>query len=166
MRLRLNRWQRIGIVLSVMWFIGFEGYIWHIGNRNVFDFYSSSLHMCSTILDTDNEALQYIEKTEDRNKRQTDNWTKYGNCQTRADALMHTMVDGNNSGIPILFVVAFLTVLFGWLVVSFVIGITQLIKVGFAHSHFRHPGSPSGVGGGPNVKTVSAIAVGKFKAAK
>jgi hypothetical protein len=131
MCLGLNGWHRIGIVSSVIWFIGFAGYIWIYSTRDASDFYGSQLGMCYTILNVDNEALQYIGKQEDRNKGQTANWTKYEKCRSDATAFFNHTADNNYKGIPILLAVDFGTVLFGWLFVWFGIGITRWIKGGF-----------------------------------
>jgi hypothetical protein len=36
--MRLSGWQRIGVILSVIWFIGFAGYIWHADRKEKADF--------------------------------------------------------------------------------------------------------------------------------
>jgi hypothetical protein len=113
MRLGLSGWQRIGIVSSVIWFVGFAGYIWIFSTRDASDFYGSQLGMCYTILNVDNEALQYIGIQEDRDKRQADNWTKYEKCRSDATALFYQMADNNYKGIPIL--LAERSFLVGWL---------------------------------------------------
>jgi hypothetical protein len=129
MRLGLNGWQRIGIVLSVIWFIGFAGYIWSQQVKSDVELYGRYLDTCYTILNMDNEA--YIANQEDRDKRQAANWTKYEKCQSGAGAIFHERADNNYKGIPILLAVDFGTVLFGWLVVWSGIGITRWIKGGF-----------------------------------
>jgi len=80
--------QRIGIVLSVIWFIGFAGYIWIYSVRDASDFHRWQLDVCNSILNMDNEALQYIGKQEDRDKKQTASWTKYEKCQSEAGAFL------------------------------------------------------------------------------
>jgi hypothetical protein len=39
-------WRRIGIVLSVIWFIGFGGYVWTSEVRHISDYYEFQLKMC------------------------------------------------------------------------------------------------------------------------
>jgi len=128
MRLGLNGWQRIGIVLSVIWFIGFAGYAWSHAVQSVVEFYGRHLDICYTILNMDTEA--YIGNQEDRDKRQAANWTKFKKCQSEGSAILNEMADNNYKGIPILLAVDFGTVLFGWLVVWSGMGITRWIKKG------------------------------------
>jgi len=124
MRLRLNGWQRIGIVLSVIWFIGFAGYIWNSSVQNNLNFYSYQLESCYTLLNLENDSLQY-KKEEDREKQRTVNWTKYENCQNKAKVNVDHQNETLYHGIPLLFTIDFGTVLFGWLVVWFGIGISR-----------------------------------------
>jgi len=59
----------------------------------------------------DNEALQYIGKQEDRDKRETANRTKHEKCQSEATAFFYELAP-NYKGIPILLAVDFGIVLF------------------------------------------------------
>ena len=68
MRIRLNRWQRVGIVLSVLAFVGIGIYAWVFEARQRDRFYSTQLSMCYNTLRTQNDALQGLGTQEDRIK--------------------------------------------------------------------------------------------------
>src|SRR5271168_1648114 len=87
MRIKLNGWQRIGIVLSVIWFFGFAGYVWTDSIHNVGEFYGWQLGMCVAILDTKNGSLQYIGKKEDRDAKSDANAAEYLSCRQNAQRL-------------------------------------------------------------------------------
>lgn len=70
MRIRLNRWQQVGIVLSVLAFIGLGVYAWIFEARQRNHIYLQQLSMCDATLQTDKEELQYLGKEEDRDKRE------------------------------------------------------------------------------------------------
>jgi hypothetical protein len=48
------------MVLSVIWFFGFAGYIWISDTQDKTDFYIGQLSVCSDINDIANESLSYI----------------------------------------------------------------------------------------------------------
>ena len=81
MRIRLNGWQRIGIVLSVIWFLGFGGYVWIWDNRTKSEFYGWQLKMCDVVLSERNGSLQFLTKQEDRDERADENAAEYLNCR-------------------------------------------------------------------------------------
>lgn len=129
---KLSGWKRIGLVVSVIWFIGFGGYLWVSGVGHMSDFHMSQLKMCGTIMDVANEALQYIPKLEDRQKRQDENWSKYEDCQKRAGELFSQSFEQQRKAIPILLAIDFGTILFGWFVAWGLTAIVKWIRRGFA----------------------------------
>jgi hypothetical protein len=88
MRIRLNRWQRVGVILSVLAFVGLGIYAWVFEARQRDRFYSTQLSMCYNTLRTQNDALQDLETQEDRAKRETANQSEYEQCKNEADATL------------------------------------------------------------------------------
>ncbi len=132
MRIKLNGWQRIGIVLSLIWFVIFGGYVWQESAKHSGDFYKSSLLTCGEILDTKQESLRYIEKQEDRNEKEAANVAEYEKCRGDAEKLFYREVDANYASIPIYLAIDFGIVVFGWLVAWLVVAISKWIRRGFA----------------------------------
>jgi hypothetical protein len=70
-------WRRLGVVLSVLWFIGFGGWMWSDQATHIGDFYGSQLEMCYAAERTRVDAIQptfdtlYFEKM-DKSSRETD----------------------------------------------------------------------------------------------
>jgi hypothetical protein len=120
---RVRGWRRIGIVVSVVWFIGFGGYVWSDSTRRNGDFYSSQLGMCKLILDTDNES---------RLRTPDENWAKYEKCRADAEKLFFFEADQLYKGIPIILGVDLATIAIGWALVWFVVFVVRWIRRGFA----------------------------------
>jgi hypothetical protein len=66
---RLNGWQRIGVLLSIIWFIGFAAYVWYGDRKHKSDFYLSSLGFCSRLWDGAAERSMNIQDTQEREKK-------------------------------------------------------------------------------------------------
>ena len=88
MRLKLNKWQRLGVVLSVLAFVGLGIYAWVCEARQRDRFYSTQLSMCYNTLRTKNDALQALGTQEDRIKREAANQGEYAQCMNEADAAL------------------------------------------------------------------------------
>jgi hypothetical protein len=109
-------WRRIGIVLSILWFVGFGFFIWSRTTSDAADFYGHQLRFCYAILDTDK------------------NWPNYERCKDDAAKLFSFTFDQNVKGIPILIGVDLASVAIGWLLVWCVVAIVRWIRRGFASS--------------------------------
>jgi hypothetical protein len=134
---RLNGWQRIGILLSMIWFVSFAGFIWTSNNRHAADFYGGQLRLCQAILDSYNFSLQYIQDPDKRNKASEENWTKYEKCQRDAEEFYHRDVGDRSSwgdwgrGLLLLFGIDLATIVFAWLLAWFGVVTVRWIRRGF-----------------------------------
>ena len=88
MRLKLNKWQRVGVVLSVLAFVGLGIYAWVFEARQRDSFYSTQLSMCYNTLRTQDDALQGLGTQEDRIEREAANQAEYAQCMNEADAAL------------------------------------------------------------------------------
>jgi hypothetical protein len=129
---KLNGWQRIGIVISIIWFIGFGAFIWTDTLRQDRDYHANDAEVCRLILNANNESLPYIENKGERDKTESENLAKYDMCQKSALAFLDREYEEARSGMPLLLAIDVGTVLFGWLVVWMFVGITRWVKRGFA----------------------------------
>jgi hypothetical protein len=125
---RARGWRRIGIVLSVIWFVGFGGFLWTSEVERIGDFFTSQLRTCKAILDADDEGLSLEEYL----KRHDGHWKKYESCQNRASAFFGSQHRELWQSIPILFAMDAATVLIGWLVVWGIVAVVRWINRGFA----------------------------------
>jgi hypothetical protein len=101
MRIRLNRWQRVGIILSVLAFAGIGIYAWVFEARHRDRSYSTQLSLCYNTLRTQNDALQGLETQEDRAKREAANQTEYEQCKNKADATLRESFNASLERMPI-----------------------------------------------------------------
>jgi len=128
MRTRLNRWQRIGIVLSVLAFVGLGVYAWVFEARHRDRFYSTQLSMCDGTLRTQNEALQGIGTQEDRAKREAVNQSEYEECKNEAGATLRDLFNTSLQRMPIFLAKVLGLIVLAWLIEWFVVEITRWIK--------------------------------------
>src|SRR5262249_60983052 len=128
--------RRIGIVLSVIWFITFGAYFWSLEFGRQKGFYRSQLEICNRILRADNVGLEYIIKPDEREKRRLANWKTHQDCQNRALAFFSAEFDElRQKGILIVLAVDAATILVGWLVVWGLVSTVRRIGQGFAQGN-------------------------------
>jgi hypothetical protein len=125
-------WRRIGIALSVIWFVGYGGYMWFWSTGHNADFYGSQLRMCYAILDVDNETLQYTRTDEERGKKAVENQAKFEKCRSDAEKLFLSAAGQMYRGIPILLGIDLMTVGIGWLLAWFAVLLVRWVRRGFA----------------------------------
>jgi hypothetical protein len=130
--MKLNGIQRIGIVLSIIAFIGLGAFAWVVDGNYRTEPYRSELDRCYRSLSVNNEALDYIEKLDEREKRKSADWAKYEKCRDDAKPLFYARADPSRNGFQILLAVGFGLIVFVWLVAWFLLGIGRWIRRGFA----------------------------------
>jgi len=129
---RQRGWRGIGIMLSVIWFIGFGGYVWvREGNEKAKFFWGQSM-ICNSILSTRNESLQSIANEETREKREAENWANFKECRDEALRFYGSSLEDSRKGIPVLLALDAGTVAFGWLVAWIVLSVARWVQRGFA----------------------------------
>jgi hypothetical protein len=128
MRTRLNGWQQIGIVLSVLAFIGLGVYAWVFEARHRDKFYSTQLSMCDGTLRTQNDALQALGTQEDRAKREAVNQAEYEQCKNEADATLRDLFHTSLQRMPIFLAKVLGLIVLAWLIELFVVEIARWIK--------------------------------------
>jgi hypothetical protein len=125
-------WRRVGIVLSVIWFVAFGSYLWSSGVSSMGQFHRQQLEGCYQILTADNEALQYIQKPEERDKRQATYWAKFQKCQVEAGNFFTRQFNEQKAAIPLLLAIDLGTILIAWLLIWFVVVVLRWVGKGFA----------------------------------
>jgi hypothetical protein len=107
----MRGWRRIGVVLSVIWFVGFGGWMFfsEIGKHN--DRLDTSLSICNHRYDTARELLQ--------------------ECYARATDTHTRLVREFYSGVPFLFLIDAATVGLFWLLAGIVFAVGRWVAAGF-----------------------------------
>ena len=124
--------RRIGIILSVIWFLGFGLFLWQRTVEDIVQPYSDTLKACGEILDIDNEALRYLRTVEERDRRQSANFAKYKKCQTDTEVAWNNTLPRNWLTLAVVVGVDLVTIALGWLVVWIGVVIVRWVQVGFA----------------------------------
>ena len=127
MRIRLNRWQRVGIVLSVLAFVGIGTYAWVFEAWHRDRFYRTQLSMCYNTLRTQNDALQDLGTQEDRAQRETANQAEYEQCMNEADATLRATTDADLKRMPIFLATVLGLIVIAWLIELLVVEIARWI---------------------------------------
>ena len=128
MRIRLNCWQRVGIVLSVLAFAGIGIYAWVFEARHRDTFYGTQLSMCYNTLRTQNDALQGLGTQEDRAKREAANQADYEQCKNEADATLRASFNASLVRMPIFLAKVFGIIVVAWLIEWFIVEIARWIR--------------------------------------
>ena len=115
MGLKLNKWQRVGIILSVIAFVGLALQAWVFQARQRDQFYTMQLILCEDTLRTENELAQNVGKQEDRAKREATNQTEYESCKVEAAELLRTSFDSSYKTMPIFLAKVLAIIIFAWL---------------------------------------------------
>jgi hypothetical protein len=124
---RLNCWQQIGVVLSVLAFVGIGIYAWVFEARHRDSFYITQLTMCYNTLRTQNDALQGLATQEDRAEREAANQSEYGQCMNEADATLREAADADLKRMPIFLATVLGLIVIAWLIELLVVEIARWI---------------------------------------
>ena len=128
MRLKLNKWQRVGIVLSVLSFIGLGVYAWVFEARQRDRFYGTQLSMCYNTLRTQNDALQGLGTQEDRIEREAANQLEYEQCMNEANATLRESFNASLERMPIFLAKVLGIIVVAWLIELFIVEIARWIR--------------------------------------
>ena len=132
MRIKLNVWQRIGIVLSLIWFISFAEYFLHYGSQDAIRYYREARRSCDSVIKSSNDVAVSLEQKEDRVTQLAENRAKYRKCRRDARNMRGQMLSDVYKGVPLLIAADFGIIVFGWLLGWFGIVITRWIRRRFA----------------------------------
>jgi hypothetical protein len=130
--MRPSGWRRVGVVVSVVWFVGFGGYLWHDSVTQSNDSFTRFLRICDAALDMETDALKNIQDPTKRDRKFDQNMKEERDCKAQATTSFERILDEQYSGIPILLGIDLATVAMGWLLVLGVVGIVRWIRRGFA----------------------------------
>ena len=102
---------RLGVMLSVIWLLGFPAYAWFGSMRELEEQYNSYMNQCYTILERDeNQTLRYED------------------CVSEATEFYQEQFDEYERRIPRLLAVDFGAVAFGWTIPLLGIGIVRFFR--------------------------------------
>ena len=128
--MKLNGWQRIGVVVSVLWAIGAGIAEWRSIVDHSYDYFSKSSVWCgmeassakntAEILSRDIVAALEAEKN------------AFSNCTRRALETSAEMREFNGKAALSILAVSFLPIVFGWLLAFFGIKIFRWVRAGFS----------------------------------
>ena len=123
---KLSGWQRIGIVVSVIWFVGFAWYV--VAHRQ-----DKLLLTCAEGLQRDVALSESAKTAEERERRRQEYGNKYSKCMN--DAHVSSFRFGLNNdplqAIPLILAVDLGMIVIGWLITWYVVMVFRGIRRGF-----------------------------------
>jgi hypothetical protein len=128
MRIKLDGWQRIGILLSVLAVVGLAAYAWVFQARQRDHFYSMQLSLCNATIETEKGLLQYLGKEEVRAQRAAEFEAEYVGCKNEAGELLARSFNASLRHMPIFLAKVLAIIVFAWLIEWFVVEIVGWIK--------------------------------------
>src|SRR4051812_29280685 len=84
MRPKLGGWTRLGIVLSIIWFVTFGGYLLVTAGDEFWARYRSDMDLCYLSLDWETKALDRLANDEARDQRRSYNTKTFETCLSKA----------------------------------------------------------------------------------
>jgi hypothetical protein len=116
-----NKAKRVGLVLSLIWFICFGLYFWSDVTQHSVEHYKQNYGLCYDNFNA-SDNLQSQSK-EDDNSRSQDSFKQ---CKAQAWSTFMDEARSNERGIVILLATDFLTIAFAWLMAWAVIAAVRL----------------------------------------
>ena len=128
---KLSGWQRIGIVVSVIWFVGFAGYV--VANRQDDALYDKLLLTCAEGLQRDVALSETAKTAEEREQRRQEYGNKYSKCMNDAHVSSFRFGLSNDplQAIPLVLAVDLGMIVIGWLIAWCVVMVFRGIRRGF-----------------------------------
>ena len=113
MSIRLNRWQVIGMILSIIWFVGFAAWGWNDSIGAIRHNFTNGLNECRR----------------DQLSRLSDaDWAQFQQCLDQQRLLFEKEFESDRKAIPVLLSIDVLAIVFAWLVAWVIVGIGRWLK--------------------------------------
>jgi hypothetical protein len=125
----INGWQRIGIVLSIIWFFAFSIILWSSGSADRLELYEIRKSNCADTFNANNAIPRPSDG--DYDKRSSENRNELRQCEQEAAAAFRRELRAARQNIPVLLANVIVTIVLAWGVVWSVTGIVRWVKRGF-----------------------------------
>jgi hypothetical protein len=129
MGVKLGGWQRIGVILSVLWFVGFGVFMWVHETNSYNDFFMWRLGNCYKIAEMRREPLTLNDPAYASRDAQIERDLK--DCRERASAFFTKQVGDFWSSLWILPLVDIASIALAWLLVWIVVSLVRWVSRGF-----------------------------------
>jgi hypothetical protein len=137
MRIKLGRWQRIGIALSVLAFVGLGVYAWIFEARHRDQVYHLQLSTCDATLRFAKDQLQSLGNDDDGEMRETAIQKDYETCKTEAVEKLQTAFDHSLRRLPIFLATVLVLIILAWLIEWFLIEMARRARRGMQRGRRR-----------------------------
>jgi hypothetical protein len=125
-------WRRIGIVISLVWFLGFGVWLWTATAEEQARPYKEGLKHCGRMLDIANDGLQYLPVGPARDKQQSDNFADYLKCREDESVRWTSNRSEMKTQIAVVLGADIASIALAWLVVWLITVLVRWVARGFA----------------------------------
>jgi hypothetical protein len=126
----MSGWRRLGVVLSVLWFVGFGGWLWTSSVRGYQDFYGFELRNCSAMSSMKRDALRADDQQYDQKSAKIIGEEKA--CTDNADAFFSREIDKLYSQeVWVLLAIDVALLALFWLLAWIVVAVGHWVLAGF-----------------------------------
>jgi hypothetical protein len=132
MAVKLSGWQRIGVILSVLWFVGFGVFMFEHEISRHSDFHMWQLDNCLKIAEMRRESLQLNDPA--YSARDAEVQRNLHKCSADASAFFTKQVSDLWSNVWILLLVDLASIALAWLLVWIVVSLVRWVSRGFQKS--------------------------------
>jgi len=129
-KVRLGGWQRIGVIISIVWFLGWGAFLWIDAVNQNANLFKVQFGICMQVHDDAIGLLRPAEKNYRERSEQIE--SDFKRCKDKAENLFIKQAANNRADIPILLAVDFGSVVIGWLIVWGMVGMARWVRRGFA----------------------------------
>ncbi len=130
----LSGWQRIGVILSALWFVGFGVFMFEHEMSGHSTFWDWQLDICVKIAEMQREPLQPTHPT-DYARRDAQIQRDLKNCSDRASDFFTEQSGKLWSNIWVLLLVDAATIVLAWMLAWIVVSLVRWVSRGFQKAH-------------------------------
>ena len=125
----MRGWRRLGVVLSVIWFIGFGAWMWITSTDNLGKDYQSSLGFCYSIGSMEREPIRWDDPQAQQRLAVIESQEKA--CRQRASEGFHQGWEHLKSQSWLIVLVDVVSIVLFWLVALIIVSVGRWVAIGF-----------------------------------
>jgi hypothetical protein len=129
----MKGWRRIGIIVSVIWFLGFGVFLWNQYVEDAVAAYAQDLKICSAIEQYSDDFWQAnARNSEELSEKLQANQDQYEKCRSKAKLQWESERPSDSMAIAAVLVIDLVTIALGWLIVWGCVAFGRWVQRGFA----------------------------------
>jgi hypothetical protein len=124
--MKMRGWRHLGVVFSVIWFVGFGVWMWITATGNVSDLHQSRLWLCYRTSEIQREPVRF-----DDQQRLARIASEEKACEDKASALFFEQWDTLRSYSWVIVLIDVASIALFWLLAWIIISVGRWVAIGF-----------------------------------